>query len=150
MDAVTYPNPEVSGFINNNVIPVRVPHDHQPLSKRFQVKWTPTLVTVDTDGNEHHRTVGFLPPEELIPSLLLGKAKTAFDLDDFPSAIETLEAILEHHSKSSSAPESIYLHGVSLYKNTHNPGPLKAAYERLKSRYPESEWTTRAYPYRLL
>ena len=150
MDAVTYPTPEVIGFINQNVIPVRVPHDHQTLSKQFQVKWTPTLVTLDPAGNEHHRTVGFLPPEQLIPSLLLGKAKTEFDLDDFPSAIKTLETILGKHPKSGSTPESIYLYGVSLYKNTHDPKPLKEAYEKLKSQFPDNEWTTRAYPYRLL
>ena len=150
MDAVTYPAPEVSAFINKNLIAVRVPYDHQPLSKEFQVKWTPTLVTLDHEGNEHHRTVGFLPPEELIPSLLLGKAKSEFDRDNFQAAIETLGTILKDHSKSDSTPEAIYLRGVSRYKSTHEPKPLKEAYEKLKSEYPDSEWTKRAYPYRLL
>jgi hypothetical protein len=150
MDAVTYPDSGVSSFINEKLVPLRVPFNHEPLSKQFQVKWTPTLVIADEKGNEHHRTVGFLAPEDLIPSLLLGKAKTEFDLDQFPGAIGTLEIILNKHRKSGSAPEAIYLYGVNRYKNTHDPKPLKEAYEELKAEYPESEWTKRAYPYRLL
>jgi hypothetical protein len=150
MDAVTYPNPAVGEFINANVVPVRVPYNHQPLSEKFQVKWTPTLVTLDADGNEHHRTVGFLSPDELIPSLLLGRAKVAFDLDQWQEAITSLEEIFGKYPGSDCAPEGIYLHGVSRYKNTHDPKPLKEAYEKLKAEYPDSEWTKRAYPYRLL
>lgn len=150
MDAVTYPNPDVVAFVESSVVPLRLPFDHKPLSEEFQVKWTPTLVTLDGEGKEHHRTVGFLPPEELIPSLLLGKAKVNFDLDNFESAIETLKDILKAHSKSDSAPEAIYLLGVSRYKSTHEAKPLKDAYEKLQAEYPDSEWTKRAYPYRLL
>ncbi len=150
MDAVTYPTPAVVSFLNARVIPVRVPYNHQPLSERFQVKWTPTLVTLDVEGNEHHRSVGFLAPEELIPSLLLGSAKTAFDLDRWPDAISSLEDLIREYPRSDSAPEAIYLYGVSRYKSTHDPKPLKEAYEKLKEEYPASEWTKRAYPYRLL
>ena len=86
MGAVTYPNQEVISFISENMIPLQVLFDAQPLSTGFNVKWTPTLVTLDTDGKEHHRTVGFLAPEELIPSLLLGMAKSYFETDRFNEA----------------------------------------------------------------
>ncbi|MDY0039098.1 MAG: hypothetical protein RBS57_02225 [Desulforhabdus sp.] len=140
----------MSSFISESVVPLRLPYDHKPLSEQFQVKWTPTLITLDADGKEHHRTVGFLPPEELIPSLLLGRAKLDFDLDNFESSIKILEKIVSDHSKSDSAPEAIYLLGVSRYKSTHEAKPLKDAYEKLQAEYPDSEWTKRAYPYRLL
>ena len=64
-------------FIQENLIPLRVAYDHKPLSADFKVKWTPTLVTLDPDGTEHHRTVGFLGPEELIASLMLGIAQVS-------------------------------------------------------------------------
>jgi hypothetical protein len=150
MDAVTYPKPAVIRYISENLIPLRVPHDHKPLAERFQVKWTPTLVTVDAEGNEHHRTVGFLEPEELVASLMLGRAKSAFDLDDHVAALEHLDAIIRDHSASAAAPEAIFLQGVSRYKHTHEARPLKEAYETLKARYPNSEWTMRAHPYSLL
>ena len=150
MDAVTYPDPGVSDFIEDKLIPLKVPYNHQPLSTDFNVKWTPTLVTLDADGKEHHRTVGFLGPEELIPSLLLGVAKVHFDLDQLDTTLANLEALLAGYSKSAAAPEAIYLRGVSRYKSTHEAKPLKEAYELLQAQHPESEWTKRAYPYRLL
>jgi hypothetical protein len=150
MGAVTFPDARVIAFIKQNVIPIRLPHDHKPLAEKFQVKWTPALVTLDTDGNEHHRTVGFLSPEELIPSLLLGKAKIAFDHEEFTKALQTLENLLQGYPKSAAAPEAIFLRGVCGYKSAHNPKALKEAYEKLAKDYPESEWTKRAYPYRLI
>jgi len=93
---------------------------------------------------------GFLSPYELIPSLNLGIAKCHFDSERFEDAILILEKLLEEYPKSDSAAESIYLHGVSRYKKTHEAKPLKEAYERLQKDYPSSEWTKRASPYRLL
>jgi len=150
MGAVTFPDAKVIAFIKQNVIPIRLPHDHKPLAEQFQVKWTPALVTLDMEGKEHHRTVGFLSPEELIPSLLLGKAKIDFDHEDFGKALVTLEDLLKDYPKSGAAPEAIFLRGVCGYKSTHNPKALKEAYEKLAKDYPDSEWTKRAYPYRLI
>ena len=71
-------------------------------------------------------------------------------LEQFTEALAALETILKDHPQSDSAPEAIYLKGVSQYKSTNDPKPLKTAYEQLKAEYPSSEWTKRAYPYRLL
>lgn len=150
MDAVTYLDEKVVEFTLKNLIPLRVAFDSQPLATQFNLKWTPTLITLDSDGKEHQRTVGFLPPEELIPSLLLGIAKSYFNRERFNEALFTLDQILREYDQSDSVPEAIYLRGVCGYKNTHNPRPLKEAYEYLQAKYPSNEWTKRAYPYRLL
>jgi hypothetical protein len=150
MDAVTYPQPKVTEFITANIIPLRVPFDAQPLATDYSVKWTPTLITTDTTGKEHHRTVGFLPHDELVPSLLLGMSKVHFDLDQFSNAIPNLDKIITEYPGSNATPEAIYLRGVSLYKSTHDPKPLKQAYEKLEKEYPSSEWVKRAQPYSLL
>lgn len=150
MDAVTYPDQGVTQFMQDNLVALRVPFDHKPLAADFNVKWTPTLITVDAEGKEHHRTVGFLPPEELIPSLLLGIGKSHFEQEQFNEAISAFDRLLKEYPKSDFAPEAIYLRGVSLYKSTHDPKPLRAAYDKLAAEYPDSEWTKRAYPYRLI
>ncbi|RJQ56088.1 MAG: hypothetical protein C4526_02540 [Nitrospiraceae bacterium] len=150
MDAVTYPDTKVIEFINQHFIPLRVPADAKPLSDDFTVKWTPTLITLDPDGKTHHRTVGFLPPEELIASLYLGIAKACFDTEQIDKALVYLDNLLTEYPKSDFAPEAVYLQGVCGYKSTHNAKPLKDAYEKLKGQYPSSEWVRRAYPYRLL
>ena len=150
MDAVTYPDSKVVSFINENLIPLQVQFDAQPLASDFNITWTPTLITLDAEGREHHRTVGFLAPDELIPSLLLGMGKSCFENERFEEALSYLEKILADYPKSDSAPEAHYLRGVCRYKSTHDPKPLKEAYEKLREEYPMSEWTKRAYPYRLL
>jgi hypothetical protein len=150
MDAVTYPDTKVSEFLMENMIPLRVPFDATPLSTDFNIKWTPTLITLDTNGKEHHRIVGFVGPDEFMPSMLLGIGKLYFDTERFDRAISNLERILNEYAGSSVIPETIYTMGICRYKGTHDPKPLKEAYETLSARFPENEWTKRAYPYRLL
>lgn len=149
MDAAAYPHKAVEAFLADSMIAVRIPSDH-PLSKEFKVTWTPTLVTLDWNGQEHHRTVGFLSAEELVPSLMLGSAKVYSDLELFDKAFGTLGKLLSAFPASDAAPEALFVRGVCGYKSTHNPAPLKEAYEQLQKLYPASEWTKRAYPYRLL
>lgn len=150
MEAVTYPDAHVVEFMLNNVITLKVPFNAEPLASDFNIKWTPTFVTVDWNGMEHHRAVGFLPPEELIISVLLGMAKTYYDLDQFAAAIQALEKITEKYPKSAAAPEAIFFLGVSRFKHTGDPSYLKKAYEKLAAEYKESEWAKRALPYRLI
>ncbi len=150
MDAVTYPEESVVSFLESEMIPLRIAFDHKPLAQEFNVKWTPTLVTLAPGGDEHHRTVGFLSAEELIASLLLGIAKVHFDYDRFEEALNYLERVLKEFPGSTSAPEAIFLRGVCRYKSTNDPKPLRAAYEELEAKYPGNQWTKRAYPYRLI
>ena len=149
MGAVTYPDTKVADFVMSRMVPIHVLAD-SPLADEFKVKWTPTIAVLDYYGKEHHRTVGFFPPEEFIPSLLLGMGKIDFDTDQFNDAIVRFDRLLADYPKSGAAPEAIYLRGVSRYKSSHNPAPLKEAYEKLKAEYPASEWTQRAQPYSLL
>ncbi|MEW6442001.1 MAG: tetratricopeptide repeat protein [bacterium] len=150
MDAVSYPKPEVVKFIQQELVALRVPSDSKPLSVEFNVQWTPTLIVLDPEGKEHRRTLGFLPPEELIPSLMLGIAKIHFDQGRYAEALSKLERLLAEYPRSHSAAEAVYLRGVSGYKQSHDAKRLKEAYERLTAEYPSSEWAHRAAPYGLL
>ena len=150
MDAVSYPNPKVIEFISKHLIPVRIPIDSKPLPQEFKVQWTPTLVLLDEKGEEHHRTVGFLAPEELLPSLMLGIGKSYFDRELFAESEQILGQLLQEYSKSDAAPEAAYYLGVGRYKKTQNPGELKKTIESLQKNYPGSEWTKRAAVYQLL
>lgn len=150
MDAVTYPESKVVGFIEENFIPLQLSFDSKPHSETFNIKWTPTLITLSPEAQEHHRTVGFLGPEELISSLLLGLGKYHFENDRFTEALARFEQLRSEYGKSDSAPEAIFLSGVCNYKRSHDPLPLKESYEKLKTTFPDSQWTKRAYPYRLL
>lgn len=150
MDAVAYIDPAATQFVNDTFVPVRIPADDPELGPRYKVKWTPTLLLLDAEGNELYRTLGFYPPEELIPSLLLGMGMVKFDIPDRPAACDCFGKILAEYPKSSLAPEAIYLRGVSNYIETHNVNNLIGIYERLESEYPGSPWLIRADPYKLL
>ena len=150
MDAVAYIDPTVISFINDNLIPLRLQASDTLLGPKYKVKWTPTLLIMDDQGVEQYRTLGFFPPEELIPSLLLGMGKAKFNLPDRPAACEYFDKILAAYPKSDFAPEAVYLKGVSRFIETHQVANLIDIYDRLMAEYPKSPWAVRAAPYRLL
>ncbi len=150
MDAVAYIDPSVIEFVNENVVPLRIPAGDPELGPRYKVKWTPTLLIMNGEGVECYRTLGFYPPDELIPSLLLGIGKAKFDQPDRPSACNCFGRILNNFPKSPQAPEAVYLNGVANFIESHDVANLIGIYDRLAAEYPESSWLTRADPYRLL
>ena len=111
MGAVTYLNERVVEFIERHLVPIQVLLDSQPLATNFNIQWTPILITLDEEGKEHHRTIGFLSPEGFIPSLMLGVAKCHFDRGKFNKAIAMIEGVLKDYTKSDAAPEAVYLRG---------------------------------------
>lgn len=150
MDAVTYPDQKVIDFVQRHVIPLRVAFNDEKLAPQFNVKWTPTLITVDSQGVEHHRTLGFLPPEDFMASQLLGVGKTYFDLENFDEALTRFNMLLDSFPKNVFVPEALFYRGVALYKSTHDPKHLRHAYDKLTAEYPDNEWTRRAHPYSLI
>ncbi len=148
MDAVTYPNPAVIDFIQRNTIPLRIQSNNETIGLKFKIKWTPTLITLDKDGNEHYRTVGFLGPEALLASLTLALGRAHLDKGEYQQAISDFDKLLAMPSKSDFIAEGIYFRGVARYKLTNDLKSLKEAYDKLLKEYPDSEWTEKAYPYK--
>jgi TolA-binding protein len=99
---------------------------------------------------EHNRTVGFLPPHELLPSLLLGIGKSYFDREQLKEAEQTFQQLLTAYRRSDSSAEAAYYLGVSRYKQTHNADELKKTVQHLQKEFPQSEWAKRASVYQLL
>ena len=118
--------------------------------KRYGVKWTPTIIILDADGDEHHRFVGFLPPEDFIAQIILGKGKVEFDLDHFEQAIQCFQEILVRYPKADAAPEAQYYPAVAKYKASHDAKELKLGGEALQRDYPQSEWAKKAQVYGLI
>lgn len=150
MNAVVFTDSAVISFITDNFVPVRVMADDPVLSKQFYIKWTPSILILDIKGIEHYRTLGFYPPQDLIPSLLMGKGKVFFNQSNRPAALNCFNSIVTDYPDNSLAPEAVYMSGVSNYIETHDVNHLIGIYDRLKEKYPVSPWFTRADPYRLL
>ena len=119
------------------------------LVNRFSVKWTPTVIILEVDGTEHHRFIGFLPPEDFIGQIMLGRAKSEFDLDHYGQAIQCFQEVLVRYPKTDAAPEAQYFLGVARYKASHDAKELKYGLEALQRDYPMSEWTKKAQVYGL-
>lgn len=148
---MTYPNPNVCFSVEKDFIPLQIDfNQNKALVKRFGVKWTPTVLILDEDGSEHHRFIGFLPPENFIAQIILGKGKVEFNLDHFEEAIQTFQESLVRYPKTEAAPEAQYLLGVTKYKASHDPKELKLGLEHLQRDYPNSEWTQKAQVYALI
>jgi len=150
MDAVAYIDPKVIAFINENIIPLRLKASDPVLGPQYKIKWTPSLLILDKDGTEHSRTLGFYPPDDLIPSILLGLGKAKFNQPDRAAAGKYFEKLLAGYPKNSLAPEAVFMNGVSKFIDAHDISHLIDIYDRLKADYPDSPWLTRADPYRLL
>jgi tetratricopeptide (TPR) repeat protein len=148
MDAVTYPNPAVIDFIQHNMIPLRIRSDNEALAIKFKLRWTPTLITLDKEGNEHYRTVGFLRPQALVSSLTLGIGKMRFDKGEYKGAISNFDRLIATSSKNDFVAEAIYYRGVARFKLTNNLTSMKEAYDKLQRDFPDSEWTEKAHPYK--
>lgn len=150
MGAVTYPNQKVIDFLNNRLVPLQLLSNAEPYAGDYGVKWTPNLLIIDAEGKIYQRAVGFFPPVEFIPWLLLGIGKAFFGKDRFEEALECFETVITEYSYSSSAPEAVFFRGVAQYKSTHQVDGLKNAYRLLQEKYHGSEWAGRAYPYWLI
>jgi hypothetical protein len=50
MGAVTYPNDRVVEFIMGHMVTVEVLFNAEPLATNFNVRWTPTVITLDEEG----------------------------------------------------------------------------------------------------
>jgi outer membrane protein assembly factor BamD (BamD/ComL family) len=111
---------------------------------RFGALWTPTQIILDSEGEECHRTEGFLPVEDFLAQLELGLGKLQFHHKRFSEAGKRFQAVCEGYPKSGGAPEACYWAGVAAYKGTDDPKHLGAAGELLKQRYPDSEWARKA------
>jgi thioredoxin-related protein len=153
MNTVTYSQDAVVDFLAEHFIPVRSLCDFThftALMRRYQVKWTPTFLVLDPDGREHHRIVGFLPPEDFMAQLQLGKAKLYYDQDRLDKAASELQAVSDRFPKTAATEEAVFLTGVANYKRSHQAGELRKAWDRLSREYPQSEWTRKAKVYSTL
>jgi len=122
MGTVTYPDSRVAEFLNTRMVPVQMLYDAQPFASTYNIKWTPTMIVLDGEGKEHHRIVGFLPPDEFIPALLLGIGKTAFDADELDKTMADFDKIVTAYPRSAAAPEAMYLRASSSSRRATRQG----------------------------
>jgi hypothetical protein len=144
-----YTDPRVVQLVDENFVPVRVhvreqKDDFKRLGAQYGAQWTPTILMLDSSGEERHRVEGFLPADDFIPQLMLGLARIAFHAGDFALAERRFQEIVDKYPSSDAAPEALYWIGVSRYKATGDPAPLAATAAAFKDRYQTTTWAKKA------
>lgn len=148
-----WPDERVVRFVNESFLPARV-HVKDPdnafkrISERFQAPWTPTILLLDPSGAEQHRIEGFLPTEDFLPQLMLGRARIAFHEQQWADAERRYRQIVEQFPNTDAAAEALYWAGVAPYKATGNPQSLKATGEAFTKRYQTTSWAKKASVWR--
>jgi TolA-binding protein len=148
-----WPDERIVRFVSENFIPARVhvkdnPQEFKRYAERYQAPWTPTILELDPDGVEQHRIEGFLPADDLLAQLMLGRARMAFQQQQWGEAERRFREIVERLPESDAAPEALYWAGVAPYKATGDPASLQATGRAFTTRYQDSTWAKKASVWR--
>ena len=136
-------------FVNENFVPARVhvKDDAEAFRRygdKYNAKWTPTILLLDSEGVEHHRIEGFLPNDDFLAQLMLGRAHMDFKQGKFAEAEKRFREIVDKLPNTDAAPEAQYWAGVSRYKATNDATALKATAREFSTRYSETTWAKKA------
>jgi len=147
MDATTYSSDAVVRFVAEYLTPLKVSIEKKGSYERYPAIWTPTLLVLDYQGHEVHRSIGFLEPDQFLAVMHLGKAKVHFSDGEYDTANVHFKKIFEQFKDDNVVPEAIFFSGINRYKQKNDPTELKKAYEKLLNQFPDSSWTVKARPY---
>ena len=144
-----WPDQRVARFVNENFVATRVhvkdnPDDFKRYSERYKAPWTPTILELDPDGVEQHRIEGFLPPDDFLGQLMLGRARMAFNQRQWAEAERRFHEIVEQLPESEAAAEALYWEGVTRYKASGDPSALSQTGQQFKRRYQQTTWAKKA------
>lgn len=148
-----WPDERIARFVNQHFFPARVhvkedPQEFKRYGERYKAPWTPTILELDSDGVEHHRIEGFLPADDLLAQLMLGRARMAFQEKEWAEAERRFREIVEQLPDTDAAPEALYWAGVAPYKATGDAASLKETARAFTMRYQDSTWAKKASVWR--
>jgi TolA-binding protein len=144
-----WPDERVVRFVNENFTPARVhvkedPDAFRKYGEKYNAHWTPTVLELDPNGEEFYRAEGFLPVEDFLAQLMLGRAHMDFKKGDWDDAEKRFREIYEKLPNADAAPEALYWAGVSRYKAKNDSSALKETARAFKTRYADSSWAKKA------
>jgi TolA-binding protein len=144
-----WPDERVVKFVNENFSPARVhvkedPEAFKKYGEQYNAHWTPTVLELDPNGVEFYRLEGFLPADDFLAQLMLGRAHVDFKQGKWAEAEKRFREIVDKLPNTDAAPEAMYWAGVSHYKATNDPSSLKQTAKAFKQRYQDSSWAKKS------
>jgi len=144
MESGSYDQEKVIRLFDKKILAVRVTPEDPSWFKTYNVKFTPTCILLNPEGNEEERSTGMLEVNALMAFLLLGMAKSYYDLGMLEEGRECVEILTRDYPGSAQAPEGFFMRGIFRYHVDHNRDHFKESYEILDARYPKSIWMKRS------
>ncbi|MGH9536264.1 MAG: hypothetical protein ACRD2E_15555 [Terriglobales bacterium] len=141
MDAVTYPQPEVSRFLQENFIPVKVnviSGDAKQVARLHHL-FTPAFLVLEGE-REHDRRYGFLPPEEMSAWMRIALGDRALNRGRYEEAAGWFNEAGRQYAQSAFTPRALYWEGVARYKQSGDHTALRQPWGDLAHGYPDSSW----------
>jgi hypothetical protein len=144
-----WPDERVVRFVNESFLPARVhvkedPEAFKRYGEEYNAQWTPTILELDPNGDEVWRIEGFLPNDDFLAQLMLGRAHMDFKQGKWAEAEKRFGEIVANLPNSDGAPEAQYWAGVSRYKATNDATALKTTAKAFTERYKDSSWAKKA------
>ena len=148
-----WPDERIVRFVNENFLPARVhvktdAAAFKQYSERYKAPWTPAILVLDPDGVEQHRIEGFLPADDLLAHLMLGRARMAFQTQQWAEAERRFREIADKLPQTDAAPEALYWAGVAPYKATGDAKSLRETAQAFTTRFQNSTWAKKASVWR--
>ncbi len=140
---MTYPQAPVRDAIARYAIPVQFNNAEErnaSVLARIHHIWTPDVRVMAGDGSELYRFDGFLPPPEFIARVTCAFAYALLRLRKYDEAEAAYVDVLSRFSTSYAAPEAQYYLGVTRYRRDPESDELLTQWDKLRSRYPASEY----------
>jgi hypothetical protein len=148
LEAESYEDQKTAGFIHQNFLPVKAHiKEHPAWFHRFEAVWTPTVLLLDSEGQERVRLEGYLTNEDFLAALESGLGRIAFVHKRYGDVEHWYGDVLTRFGRSHSAPEAMYWRAVARYKASNDHTALGKAAEELRNRYPSSVWASKAIPW---
>lgn len=144
-----WPDQRIVRFVTDNFMPARV-HVRddsalfQKYGEKYHAQWTPTILFLDAQGAERHRIEGFLPADEFLGQLMLGRAQIAFAQQKWGEAERLFREVVEKLPDTDAAPEALYWAGATAYKGSNNAAALKRTADAFRDRYQDTSWAKKA------
>ena len=145
MDAVTYPNEEVTNLLNAEFLACKIDSTTDEQAKvvhKYGQIWTPTFVYLTPDGRQLRRSTGYYPPQNMLAELHIALGFATMDAQKFADAYNHFEQAASIDSQLQ--PEALYYKGVAAYRRDHDPAGLLSNWREIHAKYPDSIWWTKA------
>jgi hypothetical protein len=137
----------VSAFVQEHFVPFQANVNdpaQRPAFRRFGAIWTPSIVILNSDGEERYRIEGFLTTRELHAHLRLALARIVAMRKRWADAEPLYARIVDEFGDTTAAAEALYWRGVAGYQGRRDHTALERMAAEMKQKYPGTTWAVRA------